>query len=1016
MEDNAKMTSRTDGTRLELSPHEATELVAAARAACTGAEEPARVREVRDALEASIRVCNRWLSMLAEWVSRGLVVEAASVDQSYPDLCKVAQVLEMPDDRLAWDQACNRAGVRPNSSIDGASLTMLSDGIGDASALDDFVQRFQVAVLGRRPISKRMAVLNELVSAAPRNPAIRELAKQYEAEAIASLEQECKQAASQGQSQDLVDALDSIEGLGWQSHFSGEFLDWLRSRIAQSNSDQARRKFAQVASRTEAAFGSRDLMLLGALQEECEEIERIHGVEQDEESRARTRLAFAWADEERARLRNESSHAEACEELRRALDQRFAYTELEPIRGRVLGFGLGIPEDLEGRFETAHSHWRSARRRKVAAVVAATCVAVTAVVAGIVWLSRETEAHSRAVRRAEEIGRLADSGQFENANRLSEEAFQREPWIEQVAEMRAVRERLASELPKYLARREEVKASLARPIPADEASMVARITEIERLLSQSDQLTRLTDGEASDAAALVRQVQSQLDRLRSERAQRLSSEFDELRRTGANLPAAADRAKSERGSREGTEAYVTRLRELDAKLRAFLLRASPDTEERKEAAVILDRVSRDIAAAEELLPRIAETTRLLGLLGTIPVSESEYASTAERLARDCADVLDNMDPAIGTGLKDTLRTAEAARGVEHWRQRVVPAIRAADAGGQLRLPSRRAQAVEVEAALVAHLQQHPESPFVDIARRWSRWLRPALGTRADSAGTAALAQVSDLGVSELSLVGLRNQGALFVRDDANKTGVLEGPVMTRADLLRPVDQLPSDPPTFRKLDPIGKREPTTWKVALDALRGQVVELPVPEAQVAWLRLMKSIQGGRQPTELVAIGPILLELFRSYEANLADREGDDRELCDLLRRMQTKYQSVDTADWPRLALAAAKDPKRIAHLNETLRLLEELQVLEPAARARLQLWQRTEAEARPPVIAGVLLPPQPGQTTRRSSPATLTGDFRILIRRDGTDSMLVPVRFQSGVLEGPAEGAAPYALIYKEQGR
>jgi hypothetical protein len=1016
------MSSSTDN-RAEITVQQASELVARARAAAQVDSAPEEVAAIRDSIELRIVTCNRWVSMLLEWVRRGLIIEAASVDESYPELCKCAHVLVMPEDRLSWDQACNRAGIPLNARIDEGAYVELSDAIGDAASLDEFAQRFQLAVLGRKPLAKRMKALQELLAAAPRNESIRKLAKRYEGEALASLEASCRAAAAEGRHEELDDALDAIEGLRWESHFSSQFMDWIRAEHARRNVAAAAAKFEALAPRVEAAFAARDLLLLGALLEETEAVEQAHRVEQGDGFRSRTREAFAWAEGERERLRIEAEHAEGCESMRRALDQGFSYPELEPIRGRILSHGIGVPEDIEARFETAAAAWRSSRRRKAATVIGAAALAVASVVGVILYLSHEQAERVRAVELGTRIGKLADDGQFAEAKLLLDSSLGADPWMREIAEVDVAAKRVADEHPKYDRRRADVRAllaPLAEEQQADEQKLVDRVASLMQALERTSVLERLTTDEAADAANQVERLQEKLAKLRTDRQRRVSEEFDQLRRDAAALKSEPDRSAQERGSADATKAYMAKVTELDTKLEGFLARAPADLPERPEAQRIRDRLSKDLSACSALLPRLEEAAKLLSRLQVKPNSEEEYAELVGQLADRFGDLAANADPRMKDGLPKVVIVLRGAKAIEHWRSQVIPQIKAADASadakGTIKISSRREQAVQIDPVLNEHLQSFPDSPYRDVAMQWLGLCRIAAGSPGESAGAAAIEAVQQLGILDLVRVPLREGRYAFCRKDAAGDHALRGLLNERADLLVGPNQLRAN--IELNTQHKGVREPTTWSKQLTEARDRLLTAPMVDVRGEWLRMLARIKSSSPPEEWVATGPVILELMTIYADILADSEGADKSLCDQIKRLRGKYQSIDACNWPSLAIKPPKDTKRQIMANDVKTgLFPELPKFDELADQQAEAWRTSVEQAKPMTITGVLLPAKAGEAFRRVSPAELTGEYQALCRDEQSKRLVLrDIFLKDGKLEGPVEGAPLYTLIFMRTSR
>ncbi len=1001
--------------RPDVTVSAASELLVRVRTASHGAMAPEEVAELRDALEPKIVACNHWLGLLHEWVRRGLLVEAASVNDSYPELCKVAHLLAMPDDRLGWDQACNRAGIAPNSRIDEQAYLTLSDAIADASSLDEFVQRFQIAVLGRKPLPARVKALQGLLSAAPRNDAVRGLAKRFESEALASLEEGCRTAAAQGRHHELADALEAIEGLGWVSQFSNEFLDWLRSEIARCNRNEAAAKFEALAPRIEAAYAAGDLMLVGTLCEELEQVERDHATSPADSVRMRTRDAMEWAEAERSRLRAESEHAGQCEAMRRALDQGYPYPELEPIRGRILSVGLGVPDDIEARFETAHAAWRSGRRRRAATVVGLAALAVSSVIAVIAYLSWQRSEYQRAEELGARINSLMNEGEFAQTRIVLEEVRQSEPWMFEVPAVGSAQARFREEEPRYDARRQAIAELLRLAQAADKndiKGLEASLSGLSAALGKTATLERPTADEAIALRSARQGIQDAIVAIEARARKQREDEFADLQRLLAGLPRSTERPASDRLSADATEKYLRDVRAAEQRVRAFVQGAPGDDPNGLMAQTMLDRLAKDAAAAEKLVPDLKEAARLLDRLKVTPNSESEYLATLDELAAErFAGIAAASDGQRGGAIGDARLMARAATALEHWRTQVIPTIKAANPDGSLVLPSRPQEAAALSAVLHSHIDAHPASPYGKIAQAWKATCERAAVSKQESAAQDALESFDATGLPRLRQVSLKGNRWAFVREDVVAKGTLSGLVQTLQDLTCPPSQLRTNLELEQQHS--GARQPTPWSRAIDAAKERLLAANAVEANVQWLRMMATLRTTSEVTEDMARAIALFKLWEVFVDHMAAEGSPDSDLAKQLERFRRSETSFLNCDWPRLSINSAGDVERRAQQGAARRLINALPDFGKEADQRERDFVAQRETAKSAILVGVLLPKTVGEDRRRCSPAELNGEgYQVLSFEPKTRSWtLQAASFDKGTLKSGAAGAPAYSLIY-----
>jgi len=460
--------------------------------------------------------------------------------------------------------------------------------------------------------------------------------------------------------------------------------------------------------------------------------------------------------------------------------------------------------------------------------------------------------------------------------------------------------------------------------------------------------------------------------------------------------------------------------ELEAKLAAFLARAPTDMPERVEAQRIRDRLAKDAAASRDLLPRLEKAGTLLARLGVKPTSESEYVDLVRQVTEGFGDLAASADPRLREELPRIQLALTGAEAIEHWRSKVLPQITAADPNAEARkapsIPSSRDQAMQVQPALNEHLASFPRSPYADVSKRWLALCRIAERSSAESAGAAALEGAKQLGVLDISRVRLRDNRYAYCRNDGNGNAVLSGLLSDRADLLAGPGQLRGMPSLKAQIE--GPREPTTWTAQLTAARDRLLAAPMADVRIEWLRALARIADGSPPAEWIASAPVMLELMSLYCDHLADDQALDKDFCGQVRRIRSKYQAIDSCNWPALAIGPADEVKRQSNaLRVANGLLPELPRFAAVADQQAESWQASVRAAVPVVVAGVLLPSKPGEAFRRCAPSDLTGPYLALCLEDRTNlPVLREIALTDGELDGLAAGAPAYALIFTRTSR
>jgi hypothetical protein len=1002
----------------EISPAQAEQLVAMARAAARGGGRDG-VAALREALEPCIAASNHWVSRLNGWIARGLLIEAASVNRSYPELCRVAHALAMQHDRPAWDGACDAAGVPRNSAIDEPAYRALVDAVADASSIEEYAQRFQVAVLGRQPLAVRVRALQELLAAAPRNDAVRALARRYESEAIDRLEDSCREAAAAGRIAELFDALDAIEGLEWQSHFSAEFVGWLRATCQEAVLARATEDFRALAARVVRAFEARDLMLVGTLEEESLELARRHGTEPTEEFRVACGPAFRWAEEQRNQQRRRAEHAERCEAIRNALDQGYTYGELEQLRGRILQMELGIPDDVEARFGTVQAEWRASKRRRAAMVVSLSALAMAVALGGVAFLAHRLNWREAALQRAQQLGTLVSEGRFQEADRFVAEVEADDEEASSTPEFLAARARLAEERAADDRRRAEVARLLRDAAVARDAgddAMQRASGSLRLALDEREPRRALTPEERVTATSLARDIDERLDAARVAREKAWRERHDALRRAVADLGDDDARALRERFSADALAGYRDRLRALERDLDALIAELPAQHEDLGGARVLRERVRSSAEGAATAAAAVAEASSA-ERAALAASTESELLDAARALERN-ATTLKARAGAAGE-VHELMLAAEAAQAVRHWREAVLPVLKAPDPQGRVTIPATRARCEPVLAALEDHVRAHPTTPFLPVAKRWiaqARLVTSAKGTEAsDPVGVAAMKAIESTGIMRLRQVELKGGQWAFVREDfPGGVGSLRGLVRNANELTCPPGAL-GDAGKWKDLPTSGKRDMPPWVTAYAAARERMMapDATLLDTQVTFLRMLQQVNDA-DGTERVAQAGAMGILLPAFAGMLWDCEDRGAPPCRLAERRTQDYAGAH--DWPRLAIALGEGERvELDSARKQVRkpLLDDAGAFDGMARDAEKAWARDVAEASGAVMVAVLAPAPQGGAGRSASRPIPDGEYAVLRYDAGLQrGVLEPARFAGGVMQSGPASAPPHAPIFR----
>lgn len=982
----------------------------------------ASIREVRDGLESAIVGCNHRLRVLTDWISRGLVIEAASVEAVNGGMCRSAVRLMFREQRLPWDKACASAGIRPNSAISEQAIETLDRGLSAAHKASSAAEALQVAVLGREPLLTRVKRLRSLFMLMPQNEAIKGLVRKYERDSVLEMDGAIREAIAQQDAATMESAIETIDGLQWQSQFSADLTTELRNALKALADERSTAEFSRLASAAVEALDKRDLYRLGQLEDEVAEARRDFGAEPDDETRRRMQPAWEWLEAERGRMRSESQHAQATAALREALDQGAPWPEIEPIRAKVLEPQLGIPEDVDARCYTLEQEWKAAKRRANLRWIGVSCVVAVVVLAGIGWFVHESSRRQLANEESARISGMVDRLEFAEARRTLEALAVSDPALLDRAQLQAVQKRVDDDEPTFNARRDAVRALLdaAERTRQDTTATEAALQDQQGKLDEAialEGLSRMVQEETVQAKALRRAVADSITARRTEADQRRREAFSELRRKSLAIPLFEARAPEDRVSPDATKVYQTALTALQVEVEAFKAACPASAPERAEAEALLNRVSKDLLSAEEQQVRLKKFEEARAHVVAVPVSGESWADAANRIRGEFEDILKARGLRELEALDAIIALAKPAQQVDEWRERVLPALSSRSPSSAIEIPSNQQKAKEVRDTLELYVRNSPESPFRAAAARWAALASiAAVQLAAHPSISAAIEnELRERGLMDLRQVamgkGARTGGFVFVKDlGAGSPGIIDHLVRELGDLAEDPASLSGDMNLRDKAVLAQGRMTVPFVESLSRTLGKLANRSVVQVQGDWLRMVNEIASSTKATDPVARAAVALGMLRVYLEVLSTCAATPAPFCGKADRVLHDYEDVEQADWPRLAIESAKAMSKRA--ESAIKAMAGLGLVAEADRLGAE-W-RAEVKSSAGVRLVGILPVAELGIARKTVPSKLTGPHYILVRDPaGADRwLLAPVTITDGALPREFESITT-TLIYAD---
>lgn len=956
---------------------------------------------VRQDLEACVRGVRKAIDRALDFASRGLVCEAASVIEDFPDLARQAEALRtLPsgDHAIgrAWYEQVGEVAARlplpTQAEVD--ELAAIAVRAAEHRALLDSLR---VSALRGEPISARLRILKRLRSVDQRN---RMWLDQIEALEHAWLRQFAELRQKPGATRaELDEALSALETHDWVASVPRGLREELLARVTPLRAGEAGGRYAALARDIHEAASLMDRAELVRLEEAWAKINLETGRMPDAALAASVAPAFAWLtnleNEERARAAFEGE----VERLELMLNEARPSVEIERQIAVLRDARREAPQGLiERALAFVEAERERLRRRHRLYLLAAASLAIVLGVIGVYLVQATSESRARA-RELAALSAAVDANEADKARAIS-------------AEVRA--------------RGGEPDAALAAA------------------LSRADTLVRTRDARTADIKRLVADLSSELDR-KPERARVLAVK-------DALAAARAEAEEPERIAIDGLERRrVDRLGELDqeadrasraavdaadAALKAWTLpsawtdAAQVDPQEWARYLATLEPTRRALEAAQSASAGFdTGVSRLALKLESVDARIAEAKSRAEALAaalreldpvRLCAPVTVEAD--FEKRLSDALATHgailarqqrlgdfEAARdmapawqAIEAWRDDHRPKL-AVLLGAQLDGEASPDQHARVLELLNDFLAKHPSSPLADAVKGVAARFDP---TRAASIWPAerVAAQLAAARLADLEEVPLAD-GRRFYRRPAAGADPRNRAIENLGDLMADPD----------KLDSI-----------LSVKREEMAGKPAPnEVSVAWTAAVARLQGAA----VSDVRPVLLDLLVAVAASKSDpllRLRAMREVIDVLEQsgqtpsvlseplkawrslLATSAKGAVVADWAR----AGYEPE--VNFRDARR--EAAAALERFPNLTTVLADSRVEQARAAGVLQALVPwgvvePADGTAPRVVSSRRDSGRFHF-VAKSGTGFELVELTIKDGAVVSPTQLPKGPILVFR----
>jgi hypothetical protein len=883
---------------------------------------------VRHDLEACARVARRAIERAIDFASRGLLGEALSVVEDFPDLVRQAEALRtLLEDAGAGGgmvreeiRALVDRGVLPTK----AEVDALVAIVMRAEAQRPLVDALRMSALRGEPLDVRLGILRRIRASDSRNRMWLDQIEALETAWLRQIEELC--AAPSASYELLEDAVTALTSHEWVVSVPRGLQEALLARLAPMRAERADARYHELMREIHDAAARMDRDEITRLEADWARVSIATGRMPDPAQAASVAPAFTWLTSLEQEEQSRQAFENEVERLEVILNEARPVSEIERQVAVLRDFGREAPEGLLDRaFGVAEAERSRQRRQHRLYLVSAACVAVALVIVGGFLVGANAESRARA-RELAALTAAIDTASVDNVRTLSQAIRARGVALD--AAMDAALARGDALVQGHAIRQQEVKRALIA-IDAELERAPAR----QRLTAIRATLTALRP----DAANEDRVAIEKLDTLCLERITGLDQSAD---RASRDAVAAADAALARWklpdawsdalqidppewaryiGELDGALAALARARDATAEFPAGLSRIELKRE-------IIDARKTEANARSEALAAALRDLDPLRLCAPITVETDFIARLAEAIQRHGAILARQGQLA---GFEAASDCVEVWRAVQAWREDFRPGIVALLGSNLDRRPSEDDKPRVLE-LMDGYLAAHPATPLrrvlgdlsaqFDPARQSSRWSIARI--------TQALEDARLDGLEEVPLEGGRRLYVRGGKDPDPRSRAIEN----ISELAIPAEKL---------------------NMILSVKQQELIGPPVVnEISVAWTKATEQIRAGRT-TDLEAE---LLNLAQAIAASRADPLLCVRALLDTIVLLEQSGHMPSSAakplaDWREFlrgsaSAALAADWVRAGY--------------EPEANSRTARREATAALARFPNLATVLASAQAEQ--------------------------------------------------------
>lgn len=971
----------------------------------SGSTDTVALESLRADVSAAIDSINAATARAREFAQRGLVSEAASVIEDFPDLMRQAEQLRAFPTGVGavprfWAEHFEHAlpaPVMPSSE----DVDELGGILGQAARLRALLDALRLSALRREPITNRLAILKKLREADPRNRQWLDQIEAVEKEWLKRIgDMRTDSAATR---EEMEEAFTALSERQWIASVPRGLKDELYAKLKPMRAGFAGERYRELAQKIHDAAGLMDRAELEKLEAEWAGVYHETGQMPADDVQALVASAFEWlarvVEDERA----EREFDAMVDELERALDANAAVADIERRIAALRDSGRSVPEGVLSRAHSFVSAERARLARKHRVVLVSSLLAAAVLVAGVVMA---VTAYSRSQERASATASLKGLVERDDAIAAHELAEQ----------IRAKPELVSAEMTALLSRADQLFRdwNAERKAVAEEGEWLDRELGVDSpraRLKELDARVKALAGRAKtkEESITVERLAQRVADLEAARdaadAKTVDAVFATVDSSLRNWPLPDRWTPMQQVDQKRWNDYIAALERAQGELERVLLDvAGCDVQE----ARIKLRVDGGVAALDEARGRREELVRADTALR--PERIGAPFNTEEDFVNRMDDICKNHGAVLArrgrlTEFESYKSYAASWASIREWRDVTYPVVKSA---------LERAGVANDEQATLAALAKFkgdfPRSPYerriVELERRFDPAAQVPLWT-----GERTRSELAGFGFAGLDEVPLKDKRFYYRRSLPDDRDPLHRAVETFADLRAPVGALRAKLiPGNELAGGIRPSEVSGLWGDLERRLGQAADGDVQGMLLKALESLRTMQQGELFFRARALKELAGVLKRSGHMPPPAR----KQLEDWLAKCDLAWSAALSCDFIAAPFAPPGNVQRIR--LQAAEVVDSFPPLNAITEKAQQERMRAAEELIPMSPIGVLLPANPGESTRCVPSGEREPDGTVVLVGVGGSEFVV-VEMRGGRVESvpPSVPAGP-VIVFRRNAR